>query len=77
MRAMGTIKVVGSLLTNVNNKGKDSNTTHAAVSEGEIILRDKANQKQDIPLLRWQNLLKHHKYTQWLSLQTHNMNKLI
>ncbi|WP_254178461.1 hemagglutinin repeat-containing protein [Providencia rettgeri] len=67
----------GSLLTNVNNKGKDSNTTHAAVSEGEIILRDKANQKQDIPLLRWQNLLKHHKYTQWLSLQTHNMNKLI
>ncbi|MEX0425948.1 filamentous hemagglutinin, partial [Providencia rettgeri] len=38
----------GSLLTNVNNKGKDSNTTHAAVSEGEIVIRDKANQKQDV-----------------------------
>lgn len=38
----------GSLLTNVNNKGKDSNTTHSAVSEGEIIVRDKDNQKQDI-----------------------------
>ncbi|MEX6158384.1 VENN motif pre-toxin domain-containing protein [Providencia manganoxydans] len=38
----------GSLLTNVNNKGKDSNTTYSAVSEGEIIVRDKDNQKQDI-----------------------------
>ncbi|ENU1227273.1 hemagglutinin repeat-containing protein [Providencia rettgeri] len=38
----------GSLLTNVNNKGKDSNTIHSAVSEGEITIRDKDNQKQDI-----------------------------
>ncbi|MGI3429999.1 hemagglutinin repeat-containing protein [Providencia stuartii] len=38
----------GSLLTNVNNKGKDSNTTHSAVSEGEIVIRDEDNQKQDI-----------------------------
>ncbi|WP_272539035.1 hemagglutinin repeat-containing protein, partial [Providencia sp. PROV197] len=41
----------GSLLTNVNNKGKDSNSTHAAVSEGEIIIRDKDNQKQDVNTL--------------------------
>ncbi len=41
----------GSLLTNVNNKGKDSNTTHAAVSEGEIVIRDKDNQKQDVNAL--------------------------
>ncbi|WP_230085933.1 MULTISPECIES: VENN motif pre-toxin domain-containing protein, partial [unclassified Providencia] len=38
----------GSLLTNVNNKGKDSNTTQSAVSGGEITIRDKDNQKQDI-----------------------------
>ncbi|MEZ2759435.1 VENN motif pre-toxin domain-containing protein [Providencia vermicola] len=41
----------GSLLTNVNNKGKDSNSTHAAVSEGEIVIRDKDNQKQDVNTL--------------------------
>ncbi|WP_272682198.1 VENN motif pre-toxin domain-containing protein, partial [Providencia sp. PROV129] len=41
----------GSLLTNVNNKGKDSNSTHAGVSEGEIVIRDKDNQKQDVNTL--------------------------
>ncbi|WP_336193897.1 hypothetical protein [Providencia stuartii] len=35
-------------MTNVINKGKDSNTTHSVVSEGEIVIRDKANQKLDI-----------------------------
>ncbi|MGY0376091.1 hypothetical protein ACW2AL_04140 [Providencia sp. PROV170] len=40
--------MMGSLLTNVNNKGKDSNTKHAAVSEGNIVIRDKDNQKQDV-----------------------------
>ncbi|MGO2303321.1 MAG: two-partner secretion domain-containing protein [Providencia sp.] len=38
----------GSLLTNVNNKGESSNTTQSAVSEGQLIIRDKDNQKQDI-----------------------------
>lgn len=31
----------GSLLTNVNSSGSASNTTHSAVSEGEIVIRDK------------------------------------
>ncbi|MFU0854813.1 hypothetical protein [Kluyvera cryocrescens] len=32
----------------MNNSGQSSNTTHAAVSDGQIIVRDTGNQKQDI-----------------------------
>ncbi|SQC34619.1 VENN motif pre-toxin domain-containing protein [Kluyvera cryocrescens] len=32
----------------MNNSGQSSNTTHAAVSDGQIIVRDTDNQKQDI-----------------------------
>ncbi len=37
-----------ALLSGVNNSGQSSNTTHAAVSDGQIIVRDTGNQKQDI-----------------------------
>ncbi|MEX3019738.1 hemagglutinin repeat-containing protein [Kluyvera sp. STS39-E] len=37
-----------TLLSGVNNSGQSSNTTHAAVSDGQIIVRDTANQTQDV-----------------------------
>ncbi|ENN8379109.1 hemagglutinin repeat-containing protein, partial [Providencia rettgeri] len=37
-----------ALLTGVNNKGKDSNTTQSAVAEGDLIVRDTENQTQDV-----------------------------
>ncbi|MEY0290018.1 VENN motif pre-toxin domain-containing protein, partial [Providencia rettgeri] len=37
-----------ALLAGVNNKGKDSNTTHSAVAEGDIIVRDTENQTQNV-----------------------------
>jgi filamentous hemagglutinin len=38
----------GSLLTNMNNQGKASNTTHSAVSEGQLIIRDQDKQQQEV-----------------------------
>ncbi|WP_387555471.1 hemagglutinin repeat-containing protein, partial [Photorhabdus sp. RM126S] len=35
-------------LTGAHNQGHDSSTTHAAVSDGNLIIRDKAHQTQDI-----------------------------
>ncbi|WP_083451851.1 hemagglutinin repeat-containing protein [Photorhabdus heterorhabditis] len=35
-------------LSGSNNQGHDSSTTHAAVSDGNLIIRDKAHQTQDI-----------------------------
>ncbi|SCZ74298.1 Large exoprotein involved in heme utilization or adhesion, partial [Photorhabdus luminescens] len=35
-------------LTGAHNQGHDSSTTHAAVSDGTLIIRDKAHQTQDI-----------------------------
>jgi filamentous hemagglutinin len=39
--------MANGLLTGGNNEGHDSSTTHAAVSEGDIIVRDK-EQQQDV-----------------------------
>ncbi|MCK3669954.1 hemagglutinin repeat-containing protein [Photorhabdus noenieputensis] len=38
-------------LSGSNNQGHDSTTTHAAVSEGNLIIRDKAHQTQDVATL--------------------------
>ncbi|MFD0709648.1 VENN motif pre-toxin domain-containing protein, partial [Photorhabdus akhurstii] len=38
-------------LSGSNNQGHDSTTTHAAVSDGNLIIRDKAHQTQDIATL--------------------------
>lgn len=38
-------------LSGVNKSGHDSSTTHAAVSDGSLIIRDSAGQKQDISTL--------------------------
>ncbi|WP_238401456.1 hemagglutinin repeat-containing protein, partial [Photorhabdus laumondii] len=35
-------------LTGTHNSGHDSSTTHAAVSDGNLIIRDKAHQTQDV-----------------------------
>ncbi|HHN8460651.1 TPA: hemagglutinin repeat-containing protein [Morganella morganii] len=37
-----------ALLGGINNKGKDSNTTHSAVAEGDIIVRDTEKQTQNV-----------------------------
>ncbi|WP_235846309.1 hemagglutinin repeat-containing protein [Morganella psychrotolerans] len=39
--------LTSNTLVGVNNSGKESNTTHAAVSDGKWIIRDTENQKQD------------------------------
>ncbi|KOY60111.1 hypothetical protein AM629_21225, partial [Photorhabdus heterorhabditis] len=38
-------------LSGSNNQGHDSTTTHAAVSDGTLIIRDKAHQTQDVATL--------------------------
>ncbi|MGS3448434.1 hemagglutinin repeat-containing protein [Klebsiella electrica] len=43
--------MANGLLTGGNNEGHDSSTTHAAVSEGAIIVRDKDKQRQDVARL--------------------------
>ncbi|MGN2453188.1 VENN motif pre-toxin domain-containing protein, partial [Klebsiella electrica] len=43
--------MANGLLTGGNNEGHDSSTTHAAVSEGAIIVRDKDKQQQDVASL--------------------------
>ena len=43
--------MANGLLTGVNGKGSDSSTTKSAVSDGTIIVRDQANQKQDVAQL--------------------------
>ncbi|MGN2457811.1 hemagglutinin repeat-containing protein, partial [Klebsiella electrica] len=40
--------MANGLLTGGNNEGHDSSTTHAAVSEGAIIVRNKDKQQQDV-----------------------------
>ncbi|WP_404680811.1 hemagglutinin repeat-containing protein [Raoultella terrigena] len=40
--------MANGLLTGGNNEGHDSSTTHAAVSDGDIIVRDKDKQQQDV-----------------------------
>ncbi|OBU04409.1 hypothetical protein AYY16_11450 [Morganella psychrotolerans] len=39
--------LTSNTLVGVNSSGKESNTTHAAVSDGKWIIRDTENQKQD------------------------------
>lgn len=46
MGNMGSLLLVGS-----NNKGKDSGTTYAAVSDGELNVRDQDKQQQDVTTL--------------------------
>ncbi|RMP19843.1 putative hemolysin, partial [Pseudomonas coronafaciens pv. atropurpurea] len=46
MGNMGSLLLVGS-----NNKGKDSSTTYAAVSDGELTVRDQDKQQQDVTAL--------------------------
>ncbi|EMO5813823.1 hemagglutinin repeat-containing protein [Raoultella planticola] len=40
--------MANGLLTGGNNEGHDSSTIHAAISEGDIIVRDKDRQQQDV-----------------------------
>ena len=40
--------MANGLLTGGNNEGHDSSTTRAAVSDGDIIVRDKDRQQQDV-----------------------------
>ena len=40
--------MANGLLTGVNNSGSDSSTTHSAISEGSIIVRDQDKPQQDV-----------------------------
>jgi filamentous hemagglutinin len=43
--------MANGLLTGVNGSGSDSSTTHSAISEGSIIVRDQDKQQQDVASL--------------------------
>lgn len=42
--------ITGPLVSGMNNSGQSSNTTHAAVSDGQILVRDTGNQNSSMPI---------------------------